>query len=322
MTNATLNLSRRAFREIEISRINDPTNDVREKINQDRLNELTESLQEFNVLQSIVVTTRPAQKNFDLIIGGRRLRSARAAGIKKVPALIYDDISSQQAIPMALTENIHRDNLEPMEEARAFDLLRMEYGYSDEQIAREMLKPVQFVKNRLRLLGLPKDIQKKVEVGKIPVTTAIAISTVKDKDAQRQLAKKVEQGEISYAVANRLAKESEAEARRQKQLDRKRREKEKKKQADTKTPRWKPVAPIPSPKPPRPKAYPNALPIAKQDALVMSITERCEKLQKYLKRVDLKHFDDQHLRNLRGVIFATERDLNLFSRQISQHQNA
>ena len=127
------------------------------------LAELAASIREHGVLEPILVRKRPSG-GFEIIAGERRWRAAQQAGLKDVPIFVHD-LGDQAAFEAALVENLQREDLNPMETARAFQRLVDDYGHTQEIIATKVGKERSTVANALRLLKLPKDITDLVEAG-------------------------------------------------------------------------------------------------------------------------------------------------------------
>jgi ParB family chromosome partitioning protein len=125
----------------------------RETFTPDELSDLTESIRQHGVLQPVVV--RPKKGNsWELVAGERRFRAATAAGLKEIPAVVRE-LDDQSALAIALIENIQRENLNPIEAAKAYKRLQEEFNLSQTEVAREVGKPQPTIANALRLLNLP-----------------------------------------------------------------------------------------------------------------------------------------------------------------------
>lgn len=133
------------------------------------LAELAESIRQHGVLQPLVVTARPAG-GYTLVAGERRYRAAKLAKLTEVPVAIRD--SNEQAIELAVDENLHRRDLNPVEEAHAFQTILTSGRLSKKQLAERVSKSPQYVNERLRLLALPEQIQQHVAGGAVPVRLA------------------------------------------------------------------------------------------------------------------------------------------------------
>jgi len=133
--------------------------------------ELASSISEKGVLQPIVV--RPVDGGYEIVAGERRFRAARRAGLATVPAVVRD-LSDQETLEIAIVENLQREDLNPMEEARAFKQL-LDFGLSQEKVAQVVAKSRSAVANTLRLLTLPKEVQNAVEDGTLTAGHARAV---------------------------------------------------------------------------------------------------------------------------------------------------
>lgn len=136
------------------------------------LNELKESIKSNGVLQPILV--RKKDSRYELIAGERRLRASRELGLAQVPILVKD-VSDEKSLEIALIENLQRENLNPMEEARAFMMLMREYEMTQEGISEKIGKNRATVANTLRLLNLPVEVQEMIEKGVLSFGHAKAI---------------------------------------------------------------------------------------------------------------------------------------------------
>src|SRR5205814_3185441 len=121
------------------------------------LEELTRSIEANGIIQPIVV--RRDGDRLEIVAGERRWRAAKKLGLKKIPAVVRD-LPPQSALEIALVENLQRQDLNPIEEARAFEWLIQDYGLSQEEVAKRVGKDRSTVTNTLRLLKLPAEIQK------------------------------------------------------------------------------------------------------------------------------------------------------------------
>ena len=144
------------LQHIPIQKIQPNAYQPRMRFPSETLEQLAESIRQNGVLQPIVV--RPAQENFEIIAGERRWRASQQAGLEKIPALIQS-VSNQQMVELALVENIQRDDLSPIEEAQAYQLLMDEFALTQDEIASRVSRSRSAVANTLRLLRLPREVQ-------------------------------------------------------------------------------------------------------------------------------------------------------------------
>lgn len=141
---------------LNINRIEPNKNQPRKEFNEDALQELADSIKQFGVIEPLVVVKRKGY--YELIAGERRWRAARLAGLKEVPVVIkdYDD---QQIVEIALIENIQREDLNPIEEAHAYERLIQEFSLTQDEVAERVSKSRTTVTNALRLLKLTEKVQ-------------------------------------------------------------------------------------------------------------------------------------------------------------------
>lgn len=159
----------------------------REQFNHQELEELIESIKEHGIIQPLLVSDLGGGK-FELIAGERRLRAARIAGLKTVPALVKQ-IKDHEKLELALIENIQRQNLNPIEEAKAYKYLNEALNLSHEEIAKRIGKSRPQITNTLRLLELSPEIQKAVIGGKIQATAARQLVGLSETEQKKYLGK-------------------------------------------------------------------------------------------------------------------------------------
>jgi ParB family chromosome partitioning protein len=145
---------------------------------------LAASIQRHGVLQPVVVTRAP-EGGYYLIAGERRWRAATLAGLDRIPAVVREGAGDSDRLALALIENLQREDLTPIEEARAYQHLRSELGLSQEEIAGRVGKQRSTVANALRLLNLPLEVQTQVDDGELSAGHARALAGLND--AQRQI---------------------------------------------------------------------------------------------------------------------------------------
>ena len=148
--------------EISISSIVANQYQPRTTFDEKRLKELSDSIKKHGIIQPLLV--REDGNKFELVAGERRLRAAKIAGIKKVPAVVAK-INDTQSLEIAILENVQREDLNPLEVSKGYQRLKEEFGYTQEQVAKSVGKPRSSVANSLRLLTLPPKIQTALEKG-------------------------------------------------------------------------------------------------------------------------------------------------------------
>jgi ParB family transcriptional regulator, chromosome partitioning protein len=199
------------IQEIDIQKIVPNPYQPRKIFDPAGLQELADSIKEHGVIQPVVVTQTPT--GYELVVGERRFRASQLAGVPKIPAIIKQQLQDQTKLEVALIENIQRRELNPIEEAQAYDRLIKAFNLTQEQVAKKVGKSRPAITNTLRLLNLPAEIQRAVVEGKISEGHARAILGLTDMERQLQMYRTVlEQG---LNVRQVEAKVREFTARRQ-----------------------------------------------------------------------------------------------------------
>jgi ParB family chromosome partitioning protein len=160
---------------VEVDKIKPNPFQPRREFDQQQLQSLADSIRQYGVLQALVVTRKEVEKpdgglavEYELIAGERRLRASKLAGISQVPVLIKTgDESDLMKLELAIIENIQREDLNPVDRARAFERLAVEFKFKHNQIAQKVGKSREYVSNTLRILSLPSDILDALGAGKI-----------------------------------------------------------------------------------------------------------------------------------------------------------
>ncbi len=150
------------------------------------LDELAASIREHGLLQPVVVSRSPAG-GYELIAGERRWRASRLAGLERIPVVLRDAVADADQLALALIENLQREDLTPIEEARAYHHLRAELGLAQEAIAVRVGKDRSTVANALRLLQLPLSVQEMVDAGELSAGHARALAGVSGAERQEEL---------------------------------------------------------------------------------------------------------------------------------------
>jgi ParB family chromosome partitioning protein len=177
------------LREIPVGDVVPNPKQPRQVFDDEALEELTHSVREFGLLQPIVVR-EGAGGQYELIMGERRLRASRAAGLETVPAIVRDT-TDDAMLRDALLENIHRVQLNPLEEAAAYQQLLEEFGATHEELASKIGRSRSQVTNTIRLMKLPVKVQTRVAAGVISAGHARALLGLPDADAQDALATRI-----------------------------------------------------------------------------------------------------------------------------------
>lgn len=179
------------------------------------LQELAQSIRVGGVVQPVIV--RPVGSRFELVAGERRLRAVKLAGLAHIPALVRT-ISDEQALELSLVENLQREDLNPVEQARAFERLAVKFGLTQEEIAKRTGKDRATVANTLRLLKLPVEILQLVEQGKLSAGHARALLKLEDHAVlQRVLARRMAARKVSVRQAEEMVERKLPSAKKRRQ---------------------------------------------------------------------------------------------------------
>lgn len=175
------------LREVPVTAVQPNPNQPRVHFDEEALAELTASVRAIGVLQPILVRPR-GDGEFELIAGERRWRAATRAGLSTIPAIVRvtDDVSS---VEQALVENLHRQDLTPLEEAAAYQQLLDDFSMTHEQVATKVGKSRSAITNALRLLSLPASVQQLLADGRLTAGHAKALLGTPDRAAQERLAR-------------------------------------------------------------------------------------------------------------------------------------
>jgi ParB family chromosome partitioning protein len=192
------------FIELELSRIVPNKYQPRVEFNSKELEGLAASIQVNGVIQPVMVRMKGLNQ-YELVAGERRFRASQMAGLTKIPAYVKN-ISDQKMLEYALIENIQRSDLNPLEEARAYERLLKEFDLTQEGIAKQVGKDRSSIANSLRLLDLPKEVREFISEGKISVGHAKILMTIQVRDHQIALAHQIIENGISVRQADLLAK--------------------------------------------------------------------------------------------------------------------
>ena len=178
----------------------------------DDLAELVHSVREFGVLQPVVVR-RNEEGAYELIMGERRTRASREAGLASIPAIVRDT-ADDDLLRDALLENLHRSQLNPLEEASAYQQLLEDFGITQEQLATRIGRSRPQISNTIRLLKLPVPVQQRVAAGVLSAGHARAILSLDSVEAMQRLSDKIVNEDLSVRAAEAAAKGVDAAVQR------------------------------------------------------------------------------------------------------------
>ncbi|MCX6762627.1 MAG: ParB/RepB/Spo0J family partition protein [Candidatus Moranbacteria bacterium] len=174
------------FLEVPIEKVASNPQQPRHNFDEKELQDLANSIKEHGVIQPLVVA-KIAPDQYELIAGERRLKASKLAGLKMVPVIVREESGEREKLELALVENIQRHDLDVLEEARAYKKLIEEFDLTQEEVADKVGKSRSAVANKVRLLGLPIEIQRALTEGKISEGHARSILAIENPEKQRAL---------------------------------------------------------------------------------------------------------------------------------------
>lgn len=199
--------------QVDIRRIDTNAGQPRKDFDQEKLQELADSIRQHGVVQPILL--RQNGERYVIVAGERRFRAARLAGLEKVPAIVKD-LDEAQVMEVALIENLQREDLNPIEEAAAIRFLMQQHDLTQEEVSKRLSKSRPAIANSLRLLSLPEPVQAYLRNGKLQAGHARALAGLQDPEAQAMLADKIVGEGLSVRAAESLAREQGQKPPRQK----------------------------------------------------------------------------------------------------------
>ena len=177
------------FQELPISSVTPNPRQPRQEFDEDALDELVASIQEVGLLQPVVVR-EVGPGRYELVMGERRWRASHRAGLTEIPAIVRAT-ADDDLLRDALMENLHRQQLNPLEEAAAYQQLLDDFGATHEELARRIGRSRPHISNTLRLLNLPAGVQRRVAAGVLTAGHARALLSLEDAEAQDHLAHRI-----------------------------------------------------------------------------------------------------------------------------------
>lgn len=193
---------------VNINKVEPNREQPRKNFDEDALQELSESIKQFGVLQPLLVQDK--KDYYEIIAGERRWRAAKLAGIKEVPVIIKD-LTDQEIVEIALIENIQRENLNPIEEAFAYKRLLTEFNLKQDEVAERVSKSRTAVTNSMRLLKLDEKVQQMVIDDMISTGHARALLGISDSEKQYVTAQKIFDEKLSVRETEKLVKKIQQE---------------------------------------------------------------------------------------------------------------
>ena len=191
---------------LRIAEVEPRRDQPRKTFSHESLEQLADSIGQFGVLQPIIVReSQLLQGTYEIIAGERRWRAAKMAGLSEIPAVILegDDLKAAQ---VAVIENVQREDLNPLEEALAYDALIDRFGLTQDQVAKQVGKSRSAITNMLRLLDLPDDVLELLRNGNLTTGHARALLGLKDEEKMLSLAQKIVEKELSVRDVERTVR--------------------------------------------------------------------------------------------------------------------
>ncbi|MAF59802.1 MAG: ParB/RepB/Spo0J family partition protein [Candidatus Pacebacteria bacterium] len=212
---------------VEVDKIRPNPYQPRKEFDEDKISNLADSIRQYGVLQPLVVTRHEVEKeegglsvDYELIAGERRLRASKTAGLSQVPVIIRTvEEGDKVKLELAIIENLQREDLNPIDRAKAFKQLASEFNLKHKEIGKKIGKSREYVTNSVRLLTMPEDIQDALAGGKITEGHARPIMMLVDKpEEQRTLYKEIVHNKLTVREAEAIARRIAVERSRKKEL--------------------------------------------------------------------------------------------------------
>ncbi|MDD5621775.1 MAG: ParB/RepB/Spo0J family partition protein [Actinomycetota bacterium] len=206
--------------ELPLDKIIPNKNQPRRRFDDESLAELSESIKEFGVIQPIVVRRLGEEEKYEIVTGERRYRATKKIGVNTIPSIVVKDIDDISSLEMALIENIHRDNLSPMEKAHTFKQLIDEFKMTHDQLSKRVGKSRVTITNLLRLISLPLEIQKLINEGMISEGHARSILAIDGEEERLKIANLIIKNDLSVRDVEKIAvkKKETAEGKKDKKV--------------------------------------------------------------------------------------------------------
>jgi len=204
--------SKERVMQLELEKIVPNKNQPRSRFKDETLDELAESIRQFGVLQPIIVRKIPDEEKYEIIAGERRFRATQKNELDTIPALVVEDVDDTSSLEMALIENIHRENLSPMEQAYCYKQLIDEFNITHKEMSERIGKSRTAITNTMRLLTLPLEVQKLLDDDLITEGHARAILGIDGMEDQIRLAKKAAEKGMSVREVENLAEKKKQQS--------------------------------------------------------------------------------------------------------------
>ncbi|SFM12546.1 ParB/RepB/Spo0J family partition protein [Salibacterium qingdaonense] len=190
--------------EIKVKELRPNPYQPRKTFTSEAIEELKESIVEHGILQPLIV--RKSIKGYEIVAGERRYRAAKTAGIEKIPAVVKD-LSDEQIMEVALIENLQRENLNPVEEAKAYEKLMTYLGVTQDELSKRLGKSRPHIANHLRLLQLPADVQQKLAEKTLSMGHGRTLLGLRDKKQAADIVGRIEKESLNVRQTEELVQQ-------------------------------------------------------------------------------------------------------------------
>lgn len=201
--------------KVDINKVEPDRNQPRKAFNEDKLNELADSIKEHGIVEPLIVQKK--DEYYEIVAGERRWRAAKLADLKEVPIIVKEFVTEQEKVTIQLIENIQREDLNPIDEAMSYKRLIEEFGMKQDEVADSVGKNRTTISNSMRLLNLADEVQKMLIDEMLSPGHARALLGVSDKSQQAEIANKVFDEKMSVRETEKYVK-SLSKPKRKKKL--------------------------------------------------------------------------------------------------------
>ena len=196
---------------LRLSEVEPNKDQPRKHFDKEALQQLADSIGEHGVIQPLIVRSMPSG-NYQIVAGERRWRAAKMAGLSEIPVVIRDDLTDEQAMQIAMIENLQRENLNPIEEALGYKELLDKYDITQDKLAKALGKARSSITNSLGLLTMPEAVRELLQNGQLTVGHCKALKKIKDEEMMIELAHKTAEGELSVRQVEAIARREDRNA--------------------------------------------------------------------------------------------------------------
>lgn len=213
-----MNESEDSIQEIQINQCRPNPYQPRKTFQADAIEELKESILEYGIIQPLIV--RQSIKGYEIVVGERRFRAAKEAGLEVIPVIVKD-LTDHKMMEIALLENLQREDLTPIEEATAYDNLLTELKITQEELSKRLGKSRSHIANMMRLLSLPEQVIAYINNGELSMGHGRALLSVKNEDQLLELVAKIRKEKLNVRQVEQLIQQINKESNKKKEKPKK-----------------------------------------------------------------------------------------------------